>query len=209
MFHSLEAKLSESDKFFFLKFLLDTVKQQVINCDIPNILEQICLIQQAEEGLIHSEKQDYIPIYTKDTCMEFHLLFIVILNAFKVTLIGLNKTGEGKDPTKFPEHVVALRFIGYMLQLLAKSTVLQEHLETIESLLQEHHCINTISVADPELDEEEPDKDLEAIQPDVIGSGNLTPKMPLHMSYLEWLKLMIMHFDVIDVLKDYFQLVQF
>ena len=97
------------------------------------------------------------------------------------------------DLTKFQGNVEVVKLVGTVLQLLAKGDVLKIHLKTIESSLEEHRHVETIaaSISKSNGDEDEPnevqelnevhepDKDLEAVQPES------TQETPLYVSYSE------------------------
>jgi hypothetical protein len=214
-FHESEPKLSWRDKKFFMEFLPIVVLEKAIDVDVPNILEQVRLIKEADKAeTVHSgkpaphldEQHEHIPLYTKDTYKEFHLLFIHLLTIFQVSLSNLETTAN----LVFRKNVEVVKLVGTFLQLLAKGDVLKTHLKTIESSLEEHHRVETITVSLPKLndfkgdeqdEEDEQDEDLLAVQPQ--AKDDSTQQMPLHVSYSEWLKLMLVYFDAIDVLKRY------
>jgi hypothetical protein len=116
--------------------------------------------------------------------------------------------------TEFQNNLIVLKLVGTVLQLLTRGTVLRTHLETIESSLDEHRRrVKNIPLnedlkeaeqdaEDVQDEEDQQDEDLKAVQPHASFSDSIQP-MPLHESYREWLKLMLVHFDAIDVLKGY------
>ena len=222
VFHESELKFSQSDVVFFLEFLLPAVSKNAIFTNIPNILKNVHLIRQADDKAktVHSgkpahldEQHEYIPIYTKDTYKEFHLLFIDLLVGFEQSLLKLEAISLSGDSTMFRNVVVGVKLLGTALRLLAKGAVLKIHLKTIESSLKEHRRVETMAVSTQKLNEDfkekeqdevaEQDEDLKAVQPQARDGNDLTQQMPLHVSYLEWLKLMLVYFDAIDVLKQY------
>ena len=206
VFHESEPKLSPSDSEFFLDYL-PLVLSAGVTTKVPNILRQVDLIKELAPHLV--KQREYIPLYTKDTYKEFHSLFIELLHIMKVSLKALN---EETDLNTFRGGVEVVQFVGTMLQRLAKGNVLKIHLKTIESSLEEHRrdeAIMKLNKGDEGEPDEiyEPDEDLEAIQPqarDNSDSDSATPQIPLHASYSEWLKLMLVYFDSFDVLKGYF-----
>ena len=223
VFHESEHNFSRSDEAFFLEFLPFAVLEKAIPTKVPNILRQVNLIQEADKAkAVHSGKppahldkqHKYIPIYTKDTYKEFHSLFIDLLVVFEKFLLKLKVIPPSRDTT-IVNVVYVVKLVGTVLQQLAKGAVLKIHLKTIESSLEEHRRVETIAVSMPKLnedfkqdeqdEEDERDEDLEAVQPQAQARDNYSSiqQMPLHESYSEWLKLMLVYFDAIDVLKRY------
>jgi hypothetical protein len=226
VFHESEPNLSESDKTFFLKLL--PLARTDIHTETGNIRERVRLIVEAEtehsaKPALHLDEQhEYIPLYTKETYKEFHLLFIELLRMLKANLTGL---GKQNLPEPFQVDVQVVAFVGNMLRLLAKGNVLKIHLKTIESSLEEHRRVGTSAASIPKLNEcnirgedvpdrsveasaasiheNEPDEDLEAVQPQARDNFDSTQQLPLHQSYSEWLKLMLVYFDATEVLKGY------
>ena len=203
VFHKSEPELSWRDKSVFLEFfpVMDSFVTQ-----FPNILKQVRSLLQLEEETVHPGKsashldEQHIPIYTEDTYKEFHLFFVKLLIILKDSLLKLENP---VDSTNFQEHVDFIMLVGTVLQRLAKGNILKIHLETIESSLEDHRRVETIPASMPKLNEgfngDEQDEDLEALH------GDKSDSIPqaLHVSYSEWLKLMLVYFDAIDVLEQF------
>jgi len=101
------------------------------------------------------------------------------------------------------DYLSTIGFIGYGLQKLTRGNTLHMHLRTIKFSLQEHRCVE-ISTSVPGSNEGERDEELEAVQPQAsrtTDTGELQPQVVLHTSYMEWLKLMLIHFDTVDILS--------
>ena len=76
------------------------------------------------------------------------------------------------------------------------------HLKNNAPLLRSLNLSNKVTMPMPVPDEEqeEPDKELKAVQPFVQVDGI---KTPLWQSYVDWFQLMVAHFDAADILITY------
>jgi hypothetical protein len=224
-FRESEPKIKQGDEEFFLGSLV--ALGELIRTKIPNILKQARLMAEAEradfgEPAFLDEQHKPVQLYTKDTYREFHALFLDLLKHFKESLQHLNVYGGDKvtaDPKEFEKHLSIVMLVGIALQNLTRGAVLETHLKTIESSLGEHRRVLTLELVpedvDPDVDME-PDKDmeldvdLEAVQPSSsirTDKGNL--QVSLHVSYNEWLKLMLLYFDAVKILGQYVASPQF
>jgi hypothetical protein len=139
--------------------------------------------------------------YTKDTCAEFHALLIALLGRFKTSLMKLAKARGNagvltKGSDEFKAKIVVVLFYGYALQHLAKGAALRTHLQTIAPLLRSG------GMPAPDGEGEELDEDLKVVHPCTGVEGKTTPP-PLWMSYFDWLRLILSHFDAVDILTRY------
>ena len=160
-------------------------------------------------------------LYTQDTCAEFHALLIKVLLRFSSSLKKLRKYPKdlgAPTPTPSSQYIkdeVECAFIyGYALHRLTKGAALSMHLKSIAPLLMGFNLGEKIRMPTPapgeqqeEPDEElevvqqeEPDEELKAVQPFVHVDGIETP---LWQSYLDWLRLMVAHFDATDIPLTY------
>lgn len=199
----------ENDRLFLVRFLLPAIKKDWIASPTPKILHQAKL---AENG-------DPFHLYTDDTCMEFHQLLIDLLRQFETSLANLSKSRKGTEvPTKVPtegsadfkKNLTLVFLKGYGLQKIAKGAALRMHLKNISFLLnghRGHHFNRQTSVLKARIEgeneelEAESDEELEAVQPSVIAAEGLP--IPLWKSYRDWLKLMVVHFDAVEILAKY------
>lgn len=211
-FKTSEPKFLPYDRKFFMQFL-PFVWEAVVLTKIPNIRKQITeeaerLAGRGPESGV--EMDGAIPFYTKDTYQEFHALLLELLAVFGESLRNLSDAGEdGATSTSndsglgssssVNKHVSRVKVVASGLQMLTRGAVLETHLETIESSLQEHRRVKTVSTSNEEAKEEQ-DEDLKAVQPRVTLSGTT---LPLYQSYKEWLKLIIIYFDAVDRLSRY------
>ena len=188
----------------FLWFVLKAVDQ--FSTQIPHIHQQAKLVEA---------NQDF-RLYNENTCNEFHLLLLELLERFQSSLKDLKRHGGSEDVTSTPDNdqfrksVLHVLFAGYALQRIAKGAALQMYLRTIEAELVDHRRPD-MSMSMPggnaEKDEEcddEHDEELEAVQPSAVSmKKNVAVPVPLWKSYRNWLKLMVIHFDAVHILINY------
>jgi len=175
-------------------------ESSVVN--FPNLLEQAKLI----------ENQIDKRLYTKETCLEFHIMLLSRIDDFKQSLFSVesfkrtaNPPTEG--PPDFQEAVLQAAMSGSMLQQLTKGAALKMHLKTIAPLLKRNDR-TPLSMpfglyAKPNKQQgpakipEERDEEIEVVC-ESVKKGN-----SLAVDYLDWLKLLVTHFDAISILVNY------
>lgn len=178
-----------NDRQFLVNYLLTTAERR--GTETPN------LIKQAELARDHKP----FHLYTEDTCMEFHNLFIDLLEEFgkaldamgkEVKAQGKNSSNPAKGSEKFKQQVNIVVLCGYALQRLSKSAALKMHLKLIGPLLK-----TNLGIFPPQMTEEEEeldeDPDLEALQ----------PLLRIETSYIDWLRLVLVHFDAAEILVNF------
>jgi len=165
----------------------------------------------AELYKLHQDDEDF-ELYTRDTCTEFHCLLVDLLGSFKKSISDLSQSAESKNYEDFETHLHTALSTGYALLTMSKGRALQIHLQTIECFLmnirQSMPVQNVVKKEEGEDEEgkdeegeedsEELDEELEAI-PQRTEEG---PK-PLWKIYRDWLQLMVVHFNAVDVLFGY------
>jgi hypothetical protein len=154
-------------------------------------------------------------LYTKETSWEFHLLLIKLLDSFHQALAGLDKSRgtpvkpEAGSP-EFLRHLSKAVSSGYALQRIVRGSGISHHLYNLTLSLDYHrrpeHANSTmakgkgkatdLTMTDGECTEDQ-DMDLLEIRPGVIKDGQ--PR-PLWKSYLDWLKLILNHFNAVEIL---------
>ena len=184
----------ENDLLFLRRFMLPAIANGRFLPEIPNLIVQAKAISNGES----------LDLYTKDTCEEFHQLFLHLLLHFQKSLDDLAEArGNAKVPTpgslEFKREVECVMLLGYALDKLAKGAALRMHLQTIVHLLR-HWDIRPqapMSIPVPEGEQEDRDEDLKEVQP-LASVGT-----PLWKSYGDWLRLLLSHFDAVDILVGY------
>ena len=193
----------ENDRLFLVKFLKPAIEANWFNKAIPKLYEQATL----------AEKSKPFQLYTEDTCMEFHFLLCDLLRQFKKSLKKLaesrkevNVPTEGSNDFKGELFTVMLN--GHGLQRISRGSALRMHLQNIAPLLNDHRDDRMSMPKFPKADGNEEgngfdecDEELKAVQPSVVTSEGVP--MPLWQSYQDWLRLMVIHFDAVDVLEKY------
>jgi hypothetical protein len=146
-------EVSEMEALNDQEFLTEILPSCCLELQTPNIEEQV-------------QKQDSQPYYTAETCLEFHKVFIKLLQSFRKALKLLSesqtpsppsktktpklqdpstsktKTSEPQDPStsktgsKTKQYLFAVVLYGYALQKLSEGSILRTHLKNIEPSLQ-------------------------------------------------------------------------
>lgn len=184
----------QNDRQFALVYLLP-VNAQYKNGHLANTFPH--LIEQA-----NTAKDDpNFQLYTEETCMEFHKFLLEILTRFRIALDSLHSTrGSNNAPTEgsaeFKHNATAVMVIAYPLQRLATGAAIRMHLRVIETFLKDWN-LSPVSTPTSDEEEEELDVDLKAVRP----SSN--KDIPLWTSYADWLRLMVSHFDAIEILLNF------
>ena len=189
---------TQNDRLFLTDFFLSTSPE--FQSKFPTLLKQAKM-----------ESNKDFQLYTEDTCAEFHGLLIFLLVRFEKCLEKLGELqGDEKVPTpcskEFKESVELVMTYGYALLRLSRSAALQMHLKTIAPFLMHSNFFPQKEMPTPAPVEaegqEEFDEDLKAVQPFVNVNGVVQTR--LWKSYVEWLGLVIVHFDAVEVLVRYF-----
>jgi hypothetical protein len=158
---------------------------------IPNLLQAANLSQPIE-------------IYNESTYMEFHLLLCELLSKFKKSLESL-KTLQSEKKCELEAILRRLRDVevfAYYLRLMVRSSAIEIHLQTIANFL----VVDDKKSWTPEPDSEEmleEDTDFQPLKPYSTRKGK---RLLPWESYRDWLRLMLHHFDAVDVLITHFTL---
>lgn len=146
-------------------------------------------------------------LYTSETCMEFHNLLLELLDSFQLSLRKL-KPFRGKpvhDPDLFRKLLRKILVYGFALLSIARGNAIEMHLQSIEGLLADHRRANVKPSPMPEEEDMEKDgtmaeEELEVVQPLLSDTGL---PMPLWKTYRDWLRLMVVHFDAVNILMRF------
>ena len=143
-------------------------------------------------------------LYTSTTCMEFHQFLVMLLVGFRDTIANLSAQSSRAlndfrtlDKVAFKRDLTKGRVYGYALMRMARGKAFRMHMENIEHLLLDYTPDTEASASVPEGEQEGEDEDeeLRAVQVDEKGS--------LSKSYGAWLRLMVIHFDAIEILVSF------
>jgi hypothetical protein len=165
--------------------LLETLQPlfgKLLKTSAPN-LQQACNAAHAGEPC---------KAYTKKTCIEFHKVLCELLEGFRTSLVTLS------SGSNYSQHLHSAIFYGEALHQLARSDAVMAHLEAVRHLLADHCRGQTADVLvddDQTADESVDDALLALCEKDNV--------LPVWRSYLDWLKLMVVHFDAVAILHNY------
>lgn len=168
-----------------------------------------------------AHKGEAFQLYSGDTQREFHQLLLNFLQCFGQSLRDLSNSrprlrglahstateSSTEGSTTFKHHLETVAFTGYALQILSKSSAFRTHLQAISPSLTEHRRALTSmpnwgkEVEQEEHKDQDSDEELEAVQPFVVTKGAI---VSLWKSYEDWLRLMVVHFDAVDILFQHF-----
>ena len=192
-----------SDQSFLQKFVLPAVDK--LRTSIPFIHQQAKL----------AEANQKFELYNENTCKEFHYLLLELLERFQTSVSALSALQKRRSPANLPSEqfeqtLVKVLLNGFALQRIAKGSALRMHMRTIEAKLADHRRPDMSPGETAEKDEEwgeeqdERDEELEAVQPYTVSvKKNVPVPVPLWKSYRNWLNLMLIYFDAVDVLVEY------
>ena len=141
--------------------------------------------------------------------MEFHLLLVKLLQYFKDALDALVTMDKGSDKVsdeKFNRTVGNVYVYGYALLRISRGCAFRMHLENVEDLLEDHSQSSTnVGALIPtriEGNEGFIDEELEVIQSFSSQKGPGGESI-LSKSYTAWLRLVVGHFDAVEILIRY------
>jgi hypothetical protein len=169
----------------------------------PFVLTQLPnLLQQANAAAAN----DPYNAYSKATCIEFHMLLCELLERFEQRLKSLESyiAGETVEPQQSHEDILLhVVLYGEALHRLVRSDAIVSHLKAISPLLADPRRDKTDDVIMGEITapEEGDDNELDSVQPSAIHDGGAI--RPLWKSYLDWLRLVVDHFDAVLILGGY------
>jgi len=136
-------------------------------------------------------------LYTNATCMEFHQLLVRFLKGFQETVDELSALSQNDPQTfnkeAFQRNLTMGRGYGYALMRMARGRAFRMHMENIEHLLSDYTPGTEASDPVPEGEQEGEDEDEEL----EVDKGSRSK------SYGTWLRLMVVHFDAIEILVDF------
>lgn len=130
-----------------------------------------------------------IKAYNEDTYKEYHKLLWKILSLFKSSLENLSKIEDAHMPG-FEDFVKCTVLLGDGLRAMSGGVIIEAHLKVITSAQEKHRCVTLDSNQEVELDEE---------------LYEISSTLPPWEAYHEWLKLMVVHFDAVQILSDHMQ----
>ncbi|KAJ3517712.1 hypothetical protein NLJ89_g341 [Agrocybe chaxingu] len=196
-----------NDQLFMNQFLLH-VEDGVLLNKFPILIKQA---QTAQLAVDEEEKEKNARLYTEESYMEFHRMLLYLIEAFTASLTALHDIRPPVPPKRrtalptaatgdFKQQVKKAMLYGYAIQRLAHGAALKMHLKTIESQLRYY---NASHPREPQPqkpgkeEEEELDEDVAAVCQSVSDGGVTTSLID---SYINWFRLLVAHFDAVDIL---------
>jgi hypothetical protein len=162
---------------------------------------------------VNAQDKEPFTLYTEDTCMEFHQLLILLLESFRDALQLLsNSRGQAEEaPEEFKKQLRHVLFYGYVLQRMSKGFAIERHLTTIQDLLDDHRRMDARMGEEQEVDhglmdasmEEEEEEDAELLEVQPTAVWNKGQRQPLWKSYRNWLRLILVHINSVEILVSY------
>jgi len=138
-----------------------------------------------------------LPLYTRETCMEFHLLLSELLERFFNELLMLKKLrGHETDTKKILSTLMSIAIVGSLVRPMIKGTALKKHLKVIEDFLPKGQALTRKAQED---DDEYDDMELYVSDPEALMQVPL-PKWQLWCNVLQ---LMVIHFDSAQILVGF------
>lgn len=193
------ARELDNDCQFLLDYVLAGTKMHPDNVKIPE------LTKQANQA--RSNKP--FKLYSKETYVEFHLIFKYILTGFDTALRDLqsDSTRSTKGlPTPASPKVNKLIYtvvgFGYALQALSQGSGFKVYLQSMSALLQQ--ALDQLEDEPAPTTQTEDDDDLadelDSVHSSVESAG---VEIPLWQRFLNWIQVVVNHFDAVDILIKY------
>ena len=182
----------EEDKRFVADYLLPIATRG----KFPELRRQAQLVKDGKDTRL----------YTEESYQEFHCMLLELINKFTKSLLEL------RDPLRtqkssmdhpipgdeaFKNKVSKALVYGYALQRLVKGAALKMHLQTIAPSLKMWNLRKSPTPISTEEELRERDEDIQAVHQSVQNGAAVVT------SYLDWFKLLISHFDAVDILVSY------
>jgi hypothetical protein len=147
------------------------------------------------------------PIYTRETCEEFHHLLCHLLRCYEAALLTLadfNGLDLSNDPPQaFEIAIYGVATCGLTLHNLIYSSFLEEHLIRIhlpDPRSERRSDAGSVGVRNADSDENgdgKPDTELANVQPSTGAPGF---RLSVTEAYIAWLQLQVVYFEAVDTL---------
>ena len=156
-----------------------------------------------------TQDQQPCTLYTEETCFEFQQLLCRLSKGFQAAINKLQELCHSEKekpsanrPDAFQTGVSYASSYETVLQWIAYGSVIEQHLQNIESQLQYHFQAIEVGTDVVVASMEESDTKLLDLLPTVIwkGQSQLQSKWK---TYRNWLRLIVTHFNVAETLIAY------
>jgi hypothetical protein len=201
-----EARSSERDNDrTFLSTLLRYKPYLNFQTDTPN------LTYMAE---LETPEHDF---YTKETCLEFHLLLSELLERLHKALKILDSSRGNDDVDKILVQLEMIARLGYLVRLMVKGGAIKKHLKVIENFLPDRPVVQQEEAGDgdgdedddddedeDEDDDEDSDEDIEHDGSDAEAHRQAQPRrLSKWQLWSDWLEVLVIHFDSTQILNAF------
>ena len=192
-------KEKENDRDFLIEFVWTCRSLPQQNGGALSTSTYSNLLNLAEEA---ANQQD-LRIYNENTCQEFHKLFIQLLQGFYnalSTLSILSNSQQENHSSPIAELVEEIVLLGGTLQGMTRGSGLRMHLKNIQPFLQNNlHASRfqptELGERDEAYESDVRDEELEELRPYTKRNAP-----DFFQSYWDWFRLMMVHFQAVDVL---------
>lgn len=182
-------------------------KDMNLGSKLQKLQEQALVAVESEEAtsIIPYKRGEY-SFYTETTWWEFHELLCGLLRGLETNLQTIERfrkkprtlNSSEKCPPEFKKAVVLVYNYGYALQRIIHGSAIRQHLRNIQPLLDDPRRSEIWPRSEKKPQEVE---DTDVLVAPRDPSTDLLP--PLWRSYLEWLKIILAHFDAVEDLTEY------
>jgi hypothetical protein len=174
------------DREFLSTFLPNVIPY--LTTKIPTLMQEI-----DHAKTLHDDYQ--LNFNTKEICLEFHSVLCELLEHFHKALNDLNNLRmTSVDVVEIDKQLMLISQIGITLNSMAKGAAIKKHLQVIADFLPDRAAL--VKQTEGNHQEEEEDTALQIGQP---GALNL----PKWKACSDWLELMVVHFNAVQVLAHY------
>jgi len=164
-----------------------------------------------------SKREEQLRVYSKDTCVEFHLLLVYVLQGYRDALhewSKMEKTQQrGQAVTANEYHMLRLQYavevynFGHLLWRIAYSQALRDHLgmltkyqqiivPTSAGHMRGDYCAHASSKGECGQAARDDDEEAEELQ-ELIQRGGIP------LVYQRWIQLQVTQWAAIDILSSY------
>ena len=166
--------------------------------------------------------------YTKETCLEFHLLLSELLGRLHGALNILNSSRGNVGVDEILVQLESIGRLGYLIRLMVKGTAIKKHLKVIEDYLPDRPAPLSQAVKQEEGDggndsdsdgDDNDDNDNDNDNDNTEGDENSieldgndaealhrAQPLPKWQIWSDWLEVMVIHFDSTQILDGFINL---
>jgi hypothetical protein len=164
-----------------------------LQTDTPNLTRRAEL-----ETLPH--EHDF---YTKETCLEFHLLLSELLERLHKALKILDSSRGKVGVDEVLVQLESIARLGYLFRLMVKGVAIKKHLQVIEDFLPDRPP-QPVQQGEDDDEDDRDDDDGEDIGHGSNAKAQAQPQcLPKWRQWGDWLEVMVIHFDSTQILNGF------